>query len=122
VELVAGWQSEHVHDGGIPMQRFEVGDIDLETSLEIKKRRNNRMFELMTSQGSIAEDKSPFSKENMARAQSRFVKIDKHEAKDIQNIGSGTRCLACGLLHFCWTPECAVCGEAMHFNLGGHHQ
>ena len=104
------------------MPRFEVQDIDLETSIEIKKRRNNRMFELMTSQGSIAEDQSPFSRENMAKAQSRFVKINKHEATDIQNIGSGTRCMACGLLHFCWTPECAVCGEAMHFNLGGHHQ
>lgn len=104
------------------MQRFEVGDIDLETSLEIKKRRNNRMFELMTSQGSIGEDQSPFSRDNMAKAQSRFVKINKNQAQDIQNIGSGTRCIACGLLHFCWTPECAVCGEAMHFNLGGHHQ
>jgi hypothetical protein len=104
------------------MPRFEVQDIDLETSLEIKKRRNTRMFELMTSQGSIAEDKSPFSQKNMANAQSRFVKINKSQAHDIQNIGSGTRCMACGLLHFCWTPECAVCGEAMHFNLGGHHQ
>jgi len=104
------------------MPRFEVQDIDLETSLEIKKRRNTRMFELMTSQGSIAEDQSPFSQNNMAKAQSRFVKINKSQAQDIQNIGSGTRCMACGLLHFCWTPECAVCGEAMHFNLGGHHQ
>jgi hypothetical protein len=104
------------------MPRLELGDIDLDTSIEIKKRRNSRMFEIMTAQGSIAESDSPFSRENMAKAQSRFVKINKHEAKDIQNIGSGTRCMACGLLHFCWTPECAVCGEAMHFNLGGHHQ
>jgi len=104
------------------MPRLEVGDIDLETSLEIKKRRNSRMFEMMTSNGSIAEDDTPFSKENMLRAQSRFVKIDKNASKDIQNIGSGTRCLECGLLHFCWTPNCAVCGAAMYFNLGGHHQ
>ena len=50
------------------MPRLELGDMDLDTSLEIKKRRNTRMFELATNQGSIAEDQSPFSKENMARA------------------------------------------------------
>ena len=44
------------------MPRLEVGEIDLETSLEIKKRRNNRMFEMATSQGSIGESESPFSK------------------------------------------------------------
>lgn len=104
------------------MPRLELGDIDLDTSVEIKKRRNSRMFEIMTSQGSIGEDQSPFSKENMERAQTRFVKVTKEQAQDIQNIGSGTRCLACGLLHFCWTPNCAVCGEAMYYNLGGHHQ
>ena len=111
-----------MHEGAAPMPRLELGEIDLDTSLEIKKRRNSRMFEIMTSQGSIAEDQSPFSKENMAKAQSRFVKINNHQAKDIQNIGSGTRCLECGLLHFCWTPNCAVCDAPMHFNLGGHHQ
>jgi hypothetical protein len=104
------------------MPRLELGDIDLDTSLEIKKRRNTRMFELATNQGSIAEDQSPFSKENMARAANTFVKVTQQQAKDIQNIGSGTRCLSCGMLHFCWTPECAVCGDEMHYNLGGHHQ
>ncbi len=59
------------------MQRLEVGDIDLETSLEIKKRRNSRMFELATSQGSIGESDSPFSKKNMDRAGTSFVKVTK---------------------------------------------
>ena len=44
----------------------------------------------------------------------------KSERKNIQNIGAGTRCLSCGALHFCWTPKCGVCGDAMHFNLGSH--
>jgi len=100
---------------------LEVGEIDLETSLEIKKRRNQRMFELATKASRIGEDKSPFSKENMKNAQSRFVKIEKNEGMDVQNIGSGTRCTSCGLLHFCWTPRCAVCGDPMYFNQGTHH-
>jgi len=100
---------------------MQTGHIDLETSMEIHKRRNKRMLEVMTSAGQVAEDQSPFSRENMANAATRFVKVDKSKARDIQNIGSGTRCTSCGLLHFCWTPECAVCGAPMHFNMGSHH-
>ena len=80
------------------------------------------MFELVSNQNKIKDSESPFSRKNMANAQDRRVKVSKSEIQDIQNIGSGTRCTACGLLHFCWTPRCAVCGEAMYYNLGGHHQ
>lgn len=104
------------------MQRLEVGEIDLESSIEINKRRSKRMFELVSNQNKIKDSESPFSRKNMANAQNRRVKVSKSEIQDIQNIGSGTRCTACGLLHFCWTPRCAVCGEQMYYNLGGHHQ
>ena len=80
------------------------------------------MFELVSNQNKIKDSESPFSHKNMANAQDRRVKVSKSEIRDIQNIGSGTRCTACGLLHFCWTPRCAVCGEPMYYNLGGHHQ
>ena len=40
------------------------------------------------------------------------------DAKDILNIGSGTRCTNCGLLYFCWTENCSACGSEMDFNLG----
>jgi len=103
------------------LARMQTGHIDLETSMEIHKRRNKRMLEVMTSAGQIAEDQSPFSRENMANAATRLVKVDKKQSRDIQNIGSGTRCTSCGLLHFCWTPECAVCGATMYFNMGSHH-
>ncbi len=104
------------------MQRLELGEIDLESSIEINKRRSKRMFELVSNQNKIKDSESPFSRKNMANAQDRRVKVSKSEIQDIQNIGSGTRCAACGLLHFCWTPRCAVCGEQMYYNLGGHHQ
>jgi hypothetical protein len=39
-------------------------------------------------------------------------------ARDILNIGSGTRCSNCGLLYFCWTENCSSCGAGMDFNLG----
>lgn len=40
------------------------------------------------------------------------------EARDILNIGSGTRCTHCGLLYFCWAESCSACGKPMYFNLG----
>lgn len=39
-------------------------------------------------------------------------------AKDILDIGSGTRCKHCGLLHFCWVERCGACAKPMDYNLG----
>ena len=37
---------------------------------------------------------------------------------DILNIGSGTRCAHCGLLHFMWRKNCGSCNRPMEYNLG----
>ena len=99
---------------------LEVGDICFEEALEIERRRKTRMAEIATNEGSIHEGDSPFSKENLAKAQTIKMKLRGRERYDIQNITSGTRCTDCGLLHFCWTPRCAGCGSDMDFNLGRH--
>ena len=39
------------------------------------------------------------------------------EIGDILNIGSGTRCVHCGFLHFLWRATCATCGKPMEYNL-----
>ena len=39
------------------------------------------------------------------------------EAADILNIGSGTRCKHCGMLHFMWRETCATCNKPMEYNL-----
>ena len=101
---------------------LSVSEIDLETALEIQKRRNTRMLEVATSEGSIHESDSPFSKENLRAASKHRVEVKARDRFNLQNIGSGTRCANCGMLHFCWTPKCAVCGYRLEFNLGGHHQ
>ena len=103
------------------MTRMKVENLDFEESYDIQRRRKVRMAEIANArQSSIAEDDSPFSKENMKNATKTRVRMRKSERKNIQNIGAGTRCLSCGALHFCWTPKCGVCGDAMHFNLGSH--
>ena len=96
----------------------ELDELCFEEAHEIERRRKVRMAEIATDEGSIRTDDSPFSKENLANAETVRVKIRGRERYDIQNIGSGTRCLSCGLLHFCYTPSCAGCGGDMDYNLG----
>ena len=100
---------------------LELGDIDLAESLEIHKRRGVRMLDLLDQGSQVKESESPFSSKNMEGSQKLRVKVKDTEKRDIQNIGSGTRCMSCGLLHFCWTPRCAGCKAPMAFNLGDHH-
>jgi hypothetical protein len=100
---------------------LELGSINLQEAMEIEKRRGKRLAELST--GSVRSDESPFSKENMDKnSHTVRVKMRGRQRFDIQNIGAGTRCLDCGLLHFCWTPACAGCGGAMDYNKGSHHE
>jgi len=40
------------------------------------------------------------------------------EAADVLNIGSGTRCQYCGMLHFLWRETCGSCKKPMEYNLG----
>tara|TARA_R110002020_G_scaffold35001_2_gene105970 strand:- start:682 stop:981 length:300 start_codon:yes stop_codon:yes gene_type:complete len=40
------------------------------------------------------------------------------KAGDVLNIGSGTRCQHCGMLHFLWRENCGACNKPMEYNLG----
>lgn len=103
------------------MARMEVETLDFKEAFDIQQRRKVRMAELANaSRSSVAENESPFSKENMKYATRKRVQIKGKQRKDIQNIGSGTRCTTCGCLHFCWTPKCGACGVSMSYNLGHH--
>ena len=96
---------------------LQVGEINLQEALEIEKRRGKRLAELTT--GSARSDESIFSKKNMEKnSHSVRVQTRGRERFDLQNIGAGTRCTDCGLLHFCWTPACAGSGGKMDYKMG----
>ena len=93
------------------MGRLSVDSVNLDEAYEIEKRRNSRMHEIANAHNaSVHESAAPFSKEWLAR-----------NSTDIRMEIKGKRCLECGMLHFCWTPACAVCGGPMDYNLGSHH-
>ena len=51
------------------MARMKIENLDFEESYDIQRRRKVRMAEIANArQSSIAEDDSPFSKENMKNA------------------------------------------------------
>ena len=62
--------------------------------------------------GSVAKKENPLS--GVVNGQ----KQRNTKAKDILDIGSGTRCKHCGLLHFCWVERCGACSKPMEYNLG----
>ena len=43
-------------------------------------------------------------------------------AGDVLNIGSGTRCVHCGFLHFLWRATCGSCEKPMEYNLGNRDE
>lgn len=41
---------------------------------------------------------------------------------DILDIGAGTRCKHCGMLHFLWRATCGGCDRPMEYNLGSRNE
>ena len=105
------------------MGRLSVDSVNLDEAYEIEKRRNSRMHEIANAHNApVHESAAPFSKEWLSQNSTDIrMKIKGNQRFDIQDIGSGTRCMDCGMLHFCWTPNCASCGAPMEYNLGSHH-
>jgi len=48
----------------------------------------------------------------------RKQNIRSRNIRDVLDIGSGTRCRHCGMLHFCYLERCGSCGKPMDYNLG----
>jgi len=79
--------------------------------LERMQKRDIRWAEAIGS-GNVTNTERPLA--GITREQ----RMRNAKAKDILNIGSGTRCRHCGLLYFCWVENCSACGNAMDYNLG----
>lgn len=52
------------------------------------------------------------------KAQVQEQNTRMRQVADVVNIGAGTRCVQCGMLHMCWLPKCGACKAPMDYNLG----
>jgi len=57
------------------------------------------------------------SKERLA-GQIGEQNLRSRNIRDVIDIGSGTRCKHCGMLHFCYLERCGACSKPMEYNLG----
>tara|TARA_Y100001938_G_C8003252_1_gene385904 strand:+ start:122 stop:421 length:300 start_codon:yes stop_codon:yes gene_type:complete len=49
-------------------------------------------------------------------------RANARKAADVLDIGAGTRCKHCGMLHFMWRETCGVCDKPMEYNLGTRNE
>ena len=61
--------------------------------------------------------KAEVNEENSLKGITTKQRARTEEVADIMNIGAGTRCKHCGMLHFLWKANCASCGKPMEYNL-----
>ena len=89
---------------------FELRTLDFD-DISRAQKENVRLAEALGT-GDVYNDAKP-----LAGITSEQRKRNS-EVGDVLNIGSGTRCGHCGMLHFLWRADCGSCGKPMEYNLG----
>jgi len=86
---------------------MRVSDMDLGELQRLEKQGWKKAQESMTKTDERDKLKGVVKRQNMKT----------RNIRDIVNIGSGTRCRFCGMLHFCYLERCGACKKPMHYNL-----
>jgi len=93
---------------------FDLQTLEI-TDIERAQKQNVRLAESL-DMGSVLNTDKPLS--GVVSKQNSRVK----DIGDILNIGAGTRCKHCGLLHFMWVEKCSSCKKPMEYNLGTRNE
>ena len=88
---------------------FDSQTLEL-TDIERAQKQNVRLAESL-NMGSVFNTDRPLAG-TVSKQNSRVKDIG-----DILNIGAGTRCKHCGLLHFMWVEKCSACKKPMEYNM-----
>ena len=89
---------------------FDLQTLEI-TDIERAQKQNVRLAESL-DMGSVLNTDKPLS--GVVTKQNSRVK----DIGDILNIGAGTRCKHCGLLHFMFVEKCSSCKKPMEYNMG----
>ena len=88
---------------------FELKTLDIDDVLRAQKQSVKQDIEYDQH---IVDHDSPLS--GTTKQQRGRVS----DVADVLNIGAGTRCKHCGMLHFLWRADCGSCGRPMEYNKG----
>ena len=90
---------------GFQLQTLDIDDIS-------RAAKQNVRIDTHYDAGTITDTDAPL-KGITGKQRARNSEIG-----DVLNIGSGTRCTHCGMLHFMWRATCGSCDRPMEYNLG----
>ena len=85
-------------------------------SLDLKDLLRMQKQGWKMDEGAYADPEAT-SREKLAGI-TREQRMRTRNVRDIIDIGSGTRCKHCGMLHFLYLERCGSCGKPMEYNLG----
>jgi hypothetical protein len=93
---------------------FELQTLDIEDISRAQKQniRSDIHYDVGTVQNTDAPLKG-ITKKQRARVS---------DIADVLDIGAGTRCTHCGMLHFLWRATCGACDRPMEYNLGTRNE
>ena len=89
---------------------FELKTLDFD-DISRAQKENVKLAETLNQTGSVFNTDRPLAGVVGQQRQRNT------EVGDILNIGSGTRCKHCGLLHFMWVEKCSACKKPMEYNM-----
>jgi len=93
---------------------FELRQLDIEDISRAQKQTVRS--DIHYDSGTVQNTTKPL--EGVVNKQNKRVK----DVGDVMNIGAGTRCIHCGMLHFLWKEKCASCLRPMEYNLGTRNE
>ena len=96
------------------MSEFQLRTLDIEDISRAQKQsiRADINYEVKTE----IDEKAPLK--GITKKQRTRVS----EIGDVLDIGAGTRCKHCGMLHFLWRVTCGSCDRPMEYNLGSRNE
>tara|TARA_R100000908_G_C3746880_1_gene142060 strand:+ start:319 stop:606 length:288 start_codon:yes stop_codon:yes gene_type:complete len=89
---------------------FELQSMDIE---DIERAQKQNILSDINYQANIVHNT-----DNPLKGVIKKQRTNARKAADVLNIGAGTRCGHCGLLHFMWKENCGSCRKPMNFNMG----
>lgn len=94
---------------GFQLQTLDIDDIS-------RAAKQNVRIDTHYDKGTIIDPKAPL-KGITSKQRARNSDI-----ADVLDIGAGTRCTHCGMLHFLWRATCGSCDRPMEYNLGSRNE
>jgi|TARA_R110000824_G_scaffold79010_2_gene199176 hypothetical protein len=96
------------------MSGFQLQSLDIEDISRAAKQ--NVKSDTRYDAGTITDTNAPL------KGVTSKQRARSSEIADILDIGAGTRCTHCGMLHFLWRATCGACDRPMDYNLGERNE